>query len=133
MFLYIILTLSFTFYFIIINYVQYPYLWTSCVPSTVLMFPLNEYIILYIHPSIHCSMGSAPVGVQCPLTSSLGEFLGYGDGIWYPGLSLVLVSITLPFAFHISVFLFPLLHQPLDFIRLFFKVAVSAHRHQPSS
>src|SRR6218665_2217710 len=28
-------------------------------------------------PSIHLSMGSAPVGVQCPLTSSLGEFLGY--------------------------------------------------------
>src|SRR6218665_123999 len=25
-------------------------------------------------PSVHCSMGSAPVGVQCPLTSSLGEF-----------------------------------------------------------
>src|SRR6218665_378299 len=28
-------------------------------------------------------MGSVPVGVQCPLTSSLGEFLGYwaGSGI----------------------------------------------------
>ena len=23
-------------------------------------------------------MGSAPVGAQCPLTSSLGKFLGYG-------------------------------------------------------
>src|SRR6218665_1216945 len=34
--------------------------------------------ILYIlYPSIHRSMGSAPVGAQCPLTSSLGEFLGY--------------------------------------------------------
>jgi len=35
------------------------------------------------HPSIHWSMGSAPVGVQCPITSSLGEFLGYwaGSGI----------------------------------------------------
>src|SRR6218665_2962353 len=32
---------------------------------------------LHIHPFIHRSMGSAPVGVQCPLTSSLGEFLGY--------------------------------------------------------
>src|SRR6218665_3160686 len=30
-----------------------------------------------IHPSIHCSMSLAPVGVQSPLTSSLGEFLGY--------------------------------------------------------
>jgi len=31
------------------------------------------------YPSIHRSMGSAPVGVQCPLTSSLGEFLSYWD------------------------------------------------------
>src|SRR6218665_169789 len=49
-------------------------------------------------------MGSAPVGAQCPLTSSLGEFLGYWDWLWYPGLSPVMVSIALPFAFHISVF-----------------------------
>src|SRR6218665_1032585 len=49
-------------------------------------------------------MGSAPVGAKCPLTSSLGEFLGYWDWLWYPGLSPVLVSIALPFAFHISVF-----------------------------
>src|SRR6218665_3298746 len=57
-----------------------------------------------IHPSIHRSMGSAPVGAQCPLTSSLGEFLGYWDWFWYPGFSPVLVSIALPFAFHISMF-----------------------------
>jgi len=38
------------------------------------------------HPSIHCSMGSAPVGVQCPLTSLLDEFPGYWDWLWYPGL-----------------------------------------------
>src|SRR6218665_1166179 len=57
-----------------------------------------------IHPSIHRSMGSVPVGAQCPLTSSLGEFLSYRDWLWYPGLSPVLVSIALPFAFHISVF-----------------------------
>src|SRR6218665_1269851 len=57
-----------------------------------------------IHPSIHRSMGSAPVGAQCPLTSALGEFLGYRDWLWYPGLLLVLVSIALPFAFHISMF-----------------------------
>src|SRR6218665_2335794 len=43
-----------------------------------------------------------------PLTSSLGEFLGYRDWLWYPGLSLVLVSIALPFAFHISVFFYSL-------------------------
>jgi len=49
-------------------------------------------------------MGSAPVGAQCLLTSSLGEFLGYMERLWYPGLSPVLVSIALPFAFHISMF-----------------------------
>ena len=34
------------------------------------------------YPSIH-HYGSGPAGVQCPLTSSLGEFLGYraGSGI----------------------------------------------------
>src|SRR6218665_3173647 len=47
-------------------------------------------------------MGSAPVGAH--LTSSLGEFLGYRDWLWYPGISPVLVSVALPFAFHISVF-----------------------------
>src|SRR6218665_2357452 len=57
-----------------------------------------------IHPSIYCSMGSAPVSAQCPLTYSLGEFLGYWDWVWSPGLSPVLVSIALPFPFHISVF-----------------------------
>ena len=71
----------------------------------------NQLIALFayfrypsIHPSIYCSMGSAPVSAQCPLTYSLGEFLGYWDWVWYPGLSPVLVSIALPFAFHISVF-----------------------------
>src|SRR6218665_902966 len=37
---------------------------------------------IHKHPSIHCSVGSTPpihVGVQCPLTSSLGEFPGYYD------------------------------------------------------
>src|SRR6218665_1755792 len=64
----------------------------------------NIYIYIYIYLSIHCSMGSAPVGAQCPLTSSLGEFLGDWDWLWYPGLSPVLVSIALPFAFHFLVF-----------------------------
>src|SRR6218665_2880777 len=58
----------------------------------------TNHLKFIIHPSIHCSMGSAPVGAQCPLTSSLGEFLGYWDWLWYPGLSSVLVSIALPFA-----------------------------------
>src|SRR6218665_1599410 len=51
-------------------------------------------VVLLFHPSIHGSMGSAPVGSHCPLTSSLGEFPGYKNWLWYPGLSPVLVSIT---------------------------------------
>jgi len=69
-------------------------------------------------------MGSAPAGAQCPLTSSLGEFLGYRDWLWYPGLSPVLVPIALPFAFHISVFS---IHSSSP------AMAVSAPHHQPSS
>jgi len=61
-------------------------------------------IYFNIYPSIHFSMGSASIVAQCPLISSLGEFLGYWDWLWYPGLLPVLVSIALPFAFHISVF-----------------------------
>src|SRR6218665_3993421 len=75
-------------------------------------------------------MGPAPVGAQCPLTSSLGEFLGCRDWLWYHGLSPVLVSIALPIS---RCFLFTLLHLPLDFIRLVFTLAVSAPHYQPSS
>ena len=50
-------------------------------------------------------MGSAPIGVQWPLTSSLGEFPGYWDWLWCLGLLPVLVSIAFRFAFfHISMF-----------------------------
>jgi len=65
---------------------------------------LPQYAKEALIPSIHCPMGSAHVGVQCPLTSSLFEIPGYWDRLRYPGLSPVLVSIALPFAFHISVF-----------------------------
>src|SRR6218665_4059474 len=41
-----------------------------------------------------------PVGVPCSIFSSLGEFPSYWDWLWCPGLSPVLVSIALPFAFH---------------------------------
>src|SRR6218665_1959469 len=65
------------------------------------------------------SLGPEPVGVQCPITSSLSEFPGYWDWLRYPGLSPVLVSIAFSFALHISVFFsFALLHLPLDFIRV---------------
>src|SRR6218665_3562924 len=79
--------------------------------------------------SIHRSMGSA----QCLFTFSLGEFLGYGDWLWYHGLSPVLVSIELTFAFHISVFSIHSSSPAMDSIRLFFTVALSAPHHKPSS
>src|SRR6218665_1215728 len=45
-----------------------------------------------------------PIGVQCPISSSLGEFPRYWDWLWCPGLLPVLVSIALPFAFQLDVF-----------------------------
>src|SRR6218665_33592 len=78
-------------------------------------------------------MGSAPVGAQCPLTSSLGEFLGYRDWFWYPGLSPVLVCIALPFAFHISMFSIHYSSPAIGFHSSIFYVAVSAPHYQPSS
>src|SRR6218665_2903678 len=77
-------------------------------------------------------MGSAPVGAQCPLTSSLGDFLGYRDWLWYPGLSPVLVSIALPFAFHISVFFIHSSSSAIGFHSSIFTVSVSAPHHQHS-
>ena len=64
-------------------------------------------------------MDSVPVGVQCPLTSSLSEFPGYWDWLWFPGLSPVLVSIAFPLRLpYLGVFQFILLHLPLDFNRI---------------
>src|SRR6218665_160893 len=68
--------------------------------------------------SIHdSSMGSAPVGVQCPLTSSLVEFQDYSDWLWYPGLPPVLVSSAFsPLPSIFRCFPFTLLHLPFIFI-----------------
>src|SRR6218665_3143291 len=49
----------------------------------------------HIHPSFHGLSAR-----RCPLS----PHLGYRHWLWYPGLSPVLVSIALSFAFHISVF-----------------------------
>src|SRR6218665_278404 len=51
------------------------------------------------------------LNVQCPIASSLGEFPSYWDWLWCPGLSPILVSIALPFAFHTC-------NLPLDFNRV---------------
>ena len=95
------------------------------------LFKISRFII--IHPT-HRTLGSAPVGAQCPSLPHyihVGESLGYRDWLWYPGLSPMLLSIALPFAFHISVFSINSSYLPLCFIRLFFTVAVSAPHQQP--
>src|SRR6218665_1120399 len=76
-------------------------------------------------------MGSTPVGVQCPLTSSLDEFQ---DWLWYPGLSPVLMSIAFPFVFHISVLfhsLFFTCHW-ISFVFLLYGRRVCTHSVDPS-
>src|SRR6218665_1194801 len=49
---------------------------------------------------LYCiSLGPQPVGVQCPLTSSLfqfPQFPGYWNWLRYPGLPPVLMSIAFP-------------------------------------
>ena len=90
----------------------------------------------YQNSSIHCSMGSAPVGTQCPLTSphqqSFYRLLGLALVSW----AFARVGVHRPSLRSPSIsrcFLFTLLHQPLDFIRLFFTVAVSEPHQQSSS
>ena len=58
-----------------------------------------------------------PVGVQRPISSSLGEFPSYWDWLWCPGLSPVLAAIALPLAFHTWVFSIRS-QLPLDFNRV---------------
>src|SRR6218665_1110456 len=60
-----------------------------------------------------------PVGVQCPISSSLDEFPSYWDWLWCPGLSSVLVSIALPFAFHTWCFPFAVICHWISIVFLF--------------
>ena len=79
-------------------------------------------------------MGSMPVVVLCPLTSSLGEFPDYQDWLWYPGLLPVLVSIALSFAFHISVLFHPLFFTChwISFLLLLYGRRICTHSVDPS-
>src|SRR6218665_1112572 len=79
-------------------------------------------------------MGSAPVGAHCPLAFSLGEFLGYiGTRSGILGFRPCWCPSPFPSPSISRCFIFTLLRLSLDFIRLFFTVAVSAPHHQPSS
>src|SRR6218665_980178 len=73
-----------------------------------------------------------PVGVQCPISSSLGEFPSYWDWLWCPGLSPVLVSIPLPFAFHSWFFIFALICHWISIVFLLYGRRIATHSVYPS-
>src|SRR6218665_3555162 len=68
-----------------------------------------------------------PVGVQCPIASSLGEFPSYWDWLWCPGLWPVLVSIALPFAFHTWCFPFALICHWISIVFLLYGRRIATH------
>src|SRR6218665_3310138 len=73
-----------------------------------------------------------PVRVQCPISSSLGEFPIYWDWLWCPGLSPVLVSITLPFAFHSWCFPFALICHWISIVFPLYGRRIATHSVDPS-
>src|SRR6218665_2835869 len=68
-----------------------------------------------------------PVGVQCPIASSLGEFPSYLDWLLCPWLSPVLVSIPLPFAFHTWCFPFALICHWISIVFLLYGRRIATH------
>ena len=72
-----------------------------------------------------------PIGVQCPISSSLGEFPSYWNWLWCPGLSPVLVSITLPFAFH-WCFPFAIICHWISIVFLLYGRRIATHSVDPS-
>src|SRR6218665_3859728 len=73
-----------------------------------------------------------PVGVKCLISSSLGEFPSYWDWLWCPGLSPVLVSIVLPFAFHTWCFPFALICHWISIVFLLYGRRIATHSVDPS-
>src|SRR6218665_3620774 len=74
-----------------------------------------------------------PVGVlQCPISSSLGKFSSYWDWLWGPGLSPVLVSIALPFAFHIWCFPLAVICHWISIVFLLYGRRIATHSVDPS-
>src|SRR6218665_1153773 len=73
-----------------------------------------------------------PVEVQCLISSSLGEFPSYWDWLWCPGLSPVLVSIALPFAFHTCCFPFALICHWISIVFLLYGRRIATHLVDPS-
>src|SRR6218665_2795730 len=73
-----------------------------------------------------------PVGVQCPISFSLGEFPCYWDWLWCPGLSPVLMSIAFPFAFHTWCFPFALICHWISIVFLLYGRRIATHSVDPS-
>src|SRR6218665_470742 len=73
-----------------------------------------------------------PVGVQCPIASSLGEFPSYWDWLWCPRLSPVLVSIAVPFAFHTWCFPFAAICHWISIVFLLYGRRIATHSADPS-
>src|SRR6218665_2647005 len=73
-----------------------------------------------------------PVGVQCHISSSLGEFPSYWDWLGGPGLSPVLVSIALPFAFHPLCFPFTLICPWISIVFLLYGGRIATQSVGPS-
>src|SRR6218665_1124593 len=73
-----------------------------------------------------------PVGVQCPIAFSLGEFPSYWDWLWCPGLLSVLVSIALPFAFHTWCLPFTLIGHWISIVFLLYGRRIATHSVDPS-
>src|SRR6218665_350583 len=73
-----------------------------------------------------------PVRVQCPISSSLGEFPSYWNWLWCPGLSPVLVSIALPFAFHTWCFPFALIYHWISIVFLLYGRLIATQSVDPS-
>src|SRR6218665_2041466 len=73
-----------------------------------------------------------PVGVQCPISSSLGEFPSCWVWLWCPGLLLVLVSIALPFAFHTWCFPFAPICHWISIVFLLYSRRIAIHSVDPS-
>src|SRR6218665_3773547 len=80
-------------------------------------------------------MGSAPVGVQCPLASSLGEVSRLLGWLWYPGLLPMLVSMLVSLCLpYLGVFPFTLFFSChwISFVFLLDGRRICTHSVDPS-
>src|SRR6218665_3133638 len=76
-----------------------------------------------------------PVGVQCTISSSLGEFPSYRDWLWCPARDFArnaMVSIALPLAFHTWCLPFALICHWISIVFLLYGRRIATHSVDPS-